>query len=82
MASSGYEKKVTVRAVVTCTVEVTVDDSWGGDCPMSQVSKQARVSAERRLKLVGSAAAGFKDDQKVRFVGEPTVKAIIVEEDR
>jgi len=79
------EPRVRVKAVVTMTVEVDVSDAWGGDCPMSQVSKQARESAvsvlansqREDMPVVRDAARA-----RIRIVGVPLVKAIAVEEER
>lgn len=79
------EPRVSVRATVTLTVEIDVSDAWGGDCAMSQVSKQARESAlqvlanSQRADMPTVAEAAIR---RMRVVGLPLVKAIAVEEDR
>jgi hypothetical protein len=46
------DTRVTVRARVRVTLDIDVSDCWGGDCPMSQVVRQARDSALGRLRQV------------------------------
>lgn len=79
------DPRVSVRAVVTLTVEIDVSDAWGGDCAMSQVSKQARESAlqvlsnSQRTDMPAIAESAIR---RIRVIGVPIVKAIAVEEDR
>jgi len=75
---------VSVKAIVTLTVEVEVSDAWGGDCPMSQVSRQARESAIAVLSHTQSDLPAVRDSaiRRLRIVGVPIIKAIAVEEDR
>lgn len=63
----------TVHAHVTLTVEVAVRDSWGEDCSISQVHRQASESA------MGHLSKCLTDCKAVRIVGEAKVTAVIVE---
>lgn len=75
------DRNTTVKAIVTLTVEIHLPDAWGGDCAMSQVSKQARRAAAERIELVRAKdGVGLVRDYSVRIVGDPVVKAVIVEE--
>jgi hypothetical protein len=72
--------KVTVKATVQLLVQIDVTDSWGGDCPMSQVYDQARRAAFNKLN---SAMSGCQVAwQRVAVVGTPVVTAVAVEDRR
>lgn len=43
--------KAGISVMVTMTVMVEVRDSWGPDCPVGQVAKQAAASADRSLRM-------------------------------
>jgi hypothetical protein len=43
------DTKTTATAIVSVTLAVEVGSSWGGDCTMAQVKKQATEEAVRRL---------------------------------
>lgn len=67
------KKRVTVRARVRVTLDITVD-SWSGDCAMSQVTKQAQDGAE------GAVRQMLHDRRDVAFVGIEHVEVIAREE--
>ncbi len=76
--------KVSAYATVDVTLRIQVPDSWGEDCTVAQVHKQAKESA---LGVLRSALAvdGWsngiapKNCPRVETVGEPKVKAITTE---
>lgn len=63
------------RAKVKIVVEVDAD-SWGDDCQLAQLYKQA---AESALLTLGNA---IKTLHGVRIIGEPEVIGIITEVER
>lgn len=67
------------RAVarVQITIEIPLNQPWGADCPISQVWKQARDQAIGILERLRG-----RDGQGYSIIGEPTVKAIVVEEQK
>lgn len=65
--------KCTAR--VTVTLEMTVGSTWGGDCPLSQVHKQAKDDARGMLHRT-------LEKTDARIIGEMQVRAIIVDEER
>jgi hypothetical protein len=70
------EKKQSTRARVQVNLEITTSDNWGGDCPLSQVYKQAQDSA---LGLLGRI---LKEHPNVRVLDVARIQAIVVEESR
>jgi hypothetical protein len=60
-------------ARVNVTLDIAVDSTWGGDCNISQVQKQAKEDARRIL-----AKTFEKTD--VRVVGDMQVRMIIVDD--
>jgi hypothetical protein len=63
--------RTTTGATVTLTIELTNLGSWGPDCMIDQVYRQAREAA------IGRINRAFKDDQRsVRILGPVVVKAI------
>ncbi len=71
MASEGKSSAV---ARVTLTIEVDCSSRWGGDCSLGQLSKQGKEEAIGKLRTLLETTRG------VRIVGEPSVRAIITEE--
>ncbi|WP_454863338.1 hypothetical protein [Pseudomonas hormoni] len=63
--------RTTTNAVVTLTVELSNIGSWGPDCKIDQVYKQAVEEAMGRIRR-----AFEKDARGVKVVGVPVVKAI------
>lgn len=64
-----------VSACVVVTLEMDVSDVWGGDCPMSQVSKQAAAAALARLRC------GLESHPRWRVARAPRVTAVVVTEE-
>ncbi|VVN43896.1 hypothetical protein V0M98_17790 [Pseudomonas silesiensis] len=63
--------RTTTGATVTLTIEISNIGSWGPDCKIDQVYRQAREEA------IGRINRAFKDDQRgVRILGPVVVKAI------
>lgn len=63
---------MTAYAVVTLTVEVEVGSSWGNECTLGQVHKQAKDSA---IGFINQIAA--KNQRRIKIVGELKVKTVI-----
>ena len=67
------EEKVTTVARVTVTIEISLTQPWGSDCPLDQVWKQARDQAVGIVeRLRGNAS--------FRIVGDPQVVAVLIPE--
>ncbi|VVN80648.1 hypothetical protein PS720_01071 [Pseudomonas fluorescens] len=63
--------RTTTGATVTLTIELSGLGSWGPDCKIDQVYRQAREEA------VGRINRAFKDDRRgIRILGPVVVKAI------
>lgn len=70
-------QNIGAKATVTLTVEVSVTDSWGPDCPISQIHQQAITSAVG--KVTGLLKEGYGSPVWVRLIGQPTVTSIITQ---
>lgn len=55
------------KAKVTLTVEVTVNSTWGAECSVQQIFKQAREEAIAMVK---------RDVKNCAVIGEPNVIAM------
>lgn len=67
--------KIIAHARVKIEVEIAVSDSWGADCPISQVHQQA---AESAMGVIRHMCEQTKE-HRVRICGEPSISAVIVE---
>lgn len=79
--------KVTARVRVQVTVEMDVPDVWGGECPMSQIHKQAQDSALNALRG-GLIIHGLQSSEPVplsrviaKVIGQAKVEAVVVSEE-
>lgn len=75
---------MTVHARVQITIEVDVPDSWGEECKLDQVKKQATEKVEQLLRqgfIVHQLTMhpGPRSNVEARIIGEPKVTAIMVE---
>lgn len=61
--------RTTTGATVTMTIQVSNLGSWGPDCQMDQIYRQALSEAKNRVLK----ALNYRD---IKFVGEPVVRAI------
>lgn len=77
MTNPSADPKVRAAARVTVTIEIAVPDAWGTDCTVAQVQQQAKKSALGIIERIKQR--GYVDYQ---IVGEPIVRAILVEEQR
>ena len=66
------ETKIRTTARVRILLEVSLSDTWGEDCTISQVHKQSKDSA---LNIVSQMISGSM--RNVKPIGEPKVEAII-----
>lgn len=62
--------KVTAKAVVTVTLEISPADTWGEDCAVSQVRSQAKEAA------LGMLHRAIRDTPGFRLAGVPKVTVI------
>ncbi len=63
------------RAVVKVQIAVSLNDTWGEDCKIEQVFKQARISAINRVSKVLST------DTNIKIIVDPQVDTIISSSD-
>lgn len=70
--------KVGAVARVQIIVEFPVNSTWGEDCPLSQIHKQASE------EVLGMIAEGAQRHHMYphKIIGEPIVKCIIAERER
>lgn len=61
--------RTTTGATVTLTIQVSNLGSWGPDCQMEQIYRQAIVEAKNRV-------AKALNGRDIKFIGEPIVRAI------
>ncbi len=73
MPSVGKDNMVGAKAKVTVMLEVYLNDTWGDECTVAQINKQARASA---IGLLNRAYNG-KD---VQIVGVPEVTSVLVQD--
>ena len=66
--------KTKIKARITATVDVFVDNWSGGSCDMDALFEQVRKEGRHKLESL------LKDSGTV--VGDPTVRFVVVEEDR
>jgi len=69
---------VTARARVTVTIEMPVEDTWGDDCDIAQVQKQAKDTAFGYLSASPKIGSMLQIGQ-AKIIGEMKVVAILVE---
>lgn len=69
-------KRTIVHARVRVIVELDVTDVWGGDCPVSQVYKQATNAALARVRMLKTP-----DQPTEPKVLDAFVTAVIVSEE-
>lgn len=69
------DRKVKAKARVSVLLEVSLSDTWGSDCQLDQVYKQAKDSAMNMIhrKMTGG---GQRD---IRIIGDPKVTAILTQ---
>lgn len=65
-------KPVGASAVATITVEVRGLGSWGTDCSVEQIHRQASEQAIGALR-------NMDKDRRLTIIGQPEIKTIIVE---
>jgi hypothetical protein len=70
--SKPHVKPVSADAVATITVEVRNLGSWGTDCSLEQVHRQAAEAAIGYLR-------NFDRDSRITVIGQPEIKTVIVE---
>lgn len=70
------EKMVRARARVLVTVEVSLAQPWGGDCPVAQVMKQASANAIQTVENL------IRANTNLRVVEQAKVTAVFTEEER
>lgn len=69
-------KRVSAYATVQITVEVSGVGTWGPECSVDQVHRQATEEAIDKLRRV------CQDSRDIRIVGTPAVKCVTTEEQR
>lgn len=66
--------KTKIKARITATVDIFVDNWSGGNCDVDALFEQVRKEGRHKLEYL------LKDSGTI--VGEPNVKFVVVEEDR
>jgi len=82
--SSDERTERSAHAIVVVELEIDVHSSWGGECAMDQVYKQAVDDAQNSIRFL------FQEAQKqtprcghgIRVRGIPKVTAIVTERSR
>jgi hypothetical protein len=73
-------KPIRATARVRITIEIGPDDTWGSDCTVEQIMKQAKESALGRLdKLMHGTLPRDRHPQEFRIVAAPEVTAVLVD---
>jgi hypothetical protein len=68
--SSAFRKKrLETQVVVHVAIEVCVPDTWGSDCTLAQVHKQAGESAKRLLNKVIFGEAKEHEKNRIGITG-------------
>jgi hypothetical protein len=77
------EKKVRATSRVQVTVEIDTGGSWGPDCTIDQIQKQAAEEARSALTrglMLDLLKTGSDSKTSARIISEPRIIAILVEE--
>ena len=69
------KSKVRTKARVRILLEICLADTWGGDCPLSQVYKQSKDSANSIISQKIASSMKY-----IKMIGKTEVEAILVEE--
>ncbi len=67
--------RTSTSAVVTLTIEISNVGSWGPDCQIDQVYRQAREAARMRI------SKAFNGDRYIAIVGVPNIRCITTDMD-
>ena len=71
------DRQVVARARVKMTIDLEADGTWGNDCSLAQILKQAEhETVEKVYRLV----SGAHPRHKLAIVGKPVVTAVIARE--
>ena len=62
---------MSAKAIVRLLVEINVPDTWGDDCTIGQVKKQAKHSAIRTVSSI------MENDKSLRLINEPEFVQIV-----
>jgi hypothetical protein len=71
--------RITATARVRITLDIRLTDSWGNDCSIEQIQKQATASV---LGIFRGRVGVPHELTGAAVIGEPTVTAILVEQER
>lgn len=71
--------RVTASVRVTVTLEIDVLDSWGNDCTVEQIQKQARDSAIGVCRGKTYELYEYFRNNRARVIGDPKVQAVFTE---
>jgi hypothetical protein len=67
--------RIQAKAKVKVTLEIKIDSTWGSDCTISQVHKQATDSA---LLLINQSLSTYSG--VISIHGKPIVEAVVLPE--
>ena len=77
MASEPKAPKPVSTARVTLTLEIEVESTWGDDCTVGQVYKQAQDGAMGTISQMVAASGVNKYRERVRVIGKSKIDAVI-----
>ena len=69
--------RIKATARVRLTIDIPLTDTWGSDCAIDQIQKQAKEGA---LGMIRNSQ--FHELKLATIIGEPVVTAVLVEEQR
>ncbi len=75
------DRRLTATARVRLTLDIPVGDSWGADCNIAQIEKQAAESAIGLIRNAGDFGRLYSAG-RIEIIGEPQVTAVLVRSDR
>ena len=70
--------RVSASARVQITLDIAVGDSWGSDCPVDQIVRQATEAAEG---MVRNAFPQQWQTRQVSIVGTPKVTMVLAKKE-
>ena len=71
--------KVKSTSIVEVTLRIHPSDTWGENCQVDQIRKQAAESAINTLR---QSLSGDIQRNKIQIMADPKVTAVLVTEDR
>lgn len=73
------ERQTGASAYVTMTVKIKCKGSWGNECQLDQVYKQAAEEAMGALRILVEDARKRGNPIELTLIGEPKVTSVLAE---